>query len=217
MIQGDISKCFDNIPHDIIRREINKTIACPNMKALINKIIAYPYVDPNGNVVKSKIGTPQGTICSPILANIVLHQLDCFMEEYAKNFKEGYLRGHNPQYLKFQSLRKKARLAGDRKLAIKYLVQMRKITSHNPMDKYFRRLMFIRYADDFLILTISSYEECCTIKEKIFEFLLNNCGLTLNKDKTLITPTKKHYKFLGHDIVNNPTKDYVVFDKGINT
>jgi len=186
------------------------------MKALINKIIAYPYINPDGNVIKTKIGTPQGTVCSPILANIVRHPFDCFMENYTLDFRKGSRRGHNLQYIKLQELRKKARLISDRKLAIKYLVQMRRIPSGNPMDPYFRRLLFIRYADDFIVLAISSHAECCIIREKIHEFLLNKCGLTLNKDKTHITSTKKHFKFLGADIINNPTKDYVVFDKGHN-
>ena len=114
-------------------------------------------------------------------------------------------------------MRKKALEVGDRKLAVKYLVQMRRISGYDPMDANFRRLLYIRYADDFIILAISTYEECCIIRDKIYEFLLDKCGLTLNINKTHITSSKKHFKFLGADITNNPTKDYVVFDKGINT
>jgi len=187
------------------------------MKALINKIISYPYIDFKGNTVKSRIGTPQGIICSPILANIVLHQFDCFMEKYEEMFNKGKLRRHNPAYTKLQYMRKKALEVGDRKLAVKYLVQMRRISGYDPMDANFRRLLYIRYADDFIILAISTYEECCIIRDKIYEFLLDKCGLTLNINKTHITSSKKHFKFLGADITNNPTKDYVVFDKGINT
>jgi len=218
VIQGDITNCFNSIPHKIIRREINKTVACPNMKALINKIISYPYVNPNTDeVIKSKIGTPQGTICSPILANIILHLLDCYLEKYRENFNKGKLRAANPKYLKLRSLRRKARKDNDRKLATQYLVQMRRITGFDPMDSDFRRLLYVRYADDFIIMIIGSYKECCIIREDVHSFLINKCGLSLNLDKTRITSMKKHFRFLGADIVNNPTKDYIVFDKGLNT
>lgn len=217
VIQGDISKCFDSIPHDIIRKELNKTIACPNMKALINKIIGYPYKDKDDNIIKSKIGTPQGTICSPILSNIVLHKLDSYMEDYKKKFDKGKLKRHNPEYIKLQYLRKKAIEAGDRKLSIQLLMQMRSITAFNSMYKNFKRMLYIRYSDDFIVYLTCTYVECVEIKENIRKQLLNKCGLRLNLDKTQITNTKKHFKFLGADIVNNPTKDYVVYDKGLNT
>lgn len=217
VIQGDISKCFDSIPHKVIRREINKTIACPNFKAFINKIISYPYKDATGNMLNTQIGVPQGTVCSPVLANIVLHLFDEYMENYTKSFHKGKLRKHNPKYTHLQYLSKKALDNLDYKLAIKYLVQMRCITGFDPLDYNFRRMLFVRYADDFIILVIASYKECEEIRDNVANFLLTKCGLILNSDKTIISSTKKHYKFLGASIVNNPTKDYVVFDKGMDT
>lgn len=216
VIQGDISKCFDNIPHNIIRDEINKKIGCPNFKALINKLIAYPVLN-NNYIINNNIGTPQGTICSPIIANIVLHILDCYMEEYKSYFDKGKLKKHNPEYTKLQEKRKKAKLIGNHKEAIKYLVAMRKTTSFDPIDSSFRRLLYIRYADDFVVLCTCSYKECVEIRENIKNFLTNKCKLNLNLDKTAITSMKKHFNFLGASIVNNPTKDYVVYDKGIKT
>ena len=91
---------------------------------------------------------------------------------------------------------------------------MRKINSYN-MDSSFRRMFYVRYGDDFVILTTSTHAECIEIRDSITKFLLENCGLTLNRDKTLITSMRKHFKFLGALIVN--TKDYVVYDKGLNT
>lgn len=216
VIQGDIEKCFDKIPHNVIRKEINKVIGCPNMRSLIDKVIAYP-ISNNNTIVKTRIGTPQGTICSPILANIVLDLFDKYIEDYIKNFNKGKLKKHNPEYVKLQYLRKKAIENKEYPLAIQYLVKMRKINSYNNMDTSFRRMFYVRYADDFVILTTSTHAECIEIRENITNFLFVNCGLTLNKDKTLITSMRKHFKFLGALIVNNPTKDYVVYDKGLNT
>lgn len=216
VIQGDIEKCFDKIPHNVIRKEINKVIGCPNMRSLIDKVIAYP-ISNNNTIVKTRIGTPQGTICSPILANIVLDLFDKYIEDYIKNFNKGKLKKHNPEYVKLQYLRKKAIDNKEYSLAIQYLVKMRKINGYDNMDSSFRRMFYVRYADDFVILTTSTHTECIEIRENITNFLLENCGLTLNRDKTLITSMRKHFKFLGALIVNNPTKDYVVYDKGLNT
>jgi group II intron reverse transcriptase/maturase len=217
VIQGDIDKCFDSIPHSIIRREINKVIGCPNMRSLIDKVIAYPISNKDNIIIKNKIGTPQGTICSPILANIVLDVFDKYMENYISIFNKGKLKRHNSEYIKLQYLRKKAIQNEEHSLAIQYLVQMRKLNSYDNMDSSFRRMYYIRYADDFIILVTGSHKECIEIRENITQFLKENCGLTLNKDKTLITSMRKHFKFLGASIVNNPTKDYVVYDKGLNT
>lgn len=216
VIQGDISKCFDNIPHNIIRNEINKKIGCPNFKALINKLIAYP-VSNNNTIIKNKIGTPQGTVCSPIIANIVLHLLDEYMEEYKNSFNKGKLKKHSIEYTRLQEKRKKAKQLGNYKDAIKYLVAMRRTTGFDPMVSTFRRLLYIRYADDFVVLCTCSYKECVEIRENIKNFLKDKCGLNLNLDKTAITSMKKHFNFLGASIVNNPTKDYVVYDKGLKT
>lgn len=216
VIQGDIQKCFDSIPHKIIRRELYKTIGCPNMRALLNKLIAYPIKEDN-NILFKKEGTPQGTICSPIIANVVLHLLDDYMEKYQNEFNKGKLKRHNPEYLKLQKQRKKALKNAEYKLGIQLLMRMRRITSFDPMDSKFRRLLYVRYADDFVILTSSTYIECVKIKENSTNFLEENCGLTLNQDKTVISSMNKHFNFLGALIVNKPTKDSVVFDKGIKT
>lgn len=212
VVQGDITKCFDSIPHNIIRKEINKLIICPNFKAMIDKVISYKYYDEKGLIHKSKIGTPQGTICSPILANIVLDQLDKYMENYIKQFNKGFRAKRNKPYNKLQYALSRAIKSDTSNITEikKIRSEMRKIPSGDPMDPNFKRLMFIRYADDFIVLIKGSYQDCITIKNDISNFLITECGLNLNDEKTFISETRKHFKFLGAEIVNPQSRQYIV-------
>lgn len=68
-------------------------------------------------------------------------------------------------------------------------------------DKLFRRMRYLRYADDFLIGIIGSKKDCIQIRAKIFEILQDKFKLTLNLDKTKIShaSTDGAY-FLGHNV-----------------
>lgn len=74
---------------------------------------------------------------------------------------------------------------------------MRTISAVDRYDPNFKRLLYLRYADDFVILVIGSYEEALRIKRHVKDFLLKNTGLILNEDKTLVTSTRDPFNFLG--------------------
>lgn len=88
-INGDISKCFDRIPHQIILNELKKHISCVRFLTLIERALKAGYLDTNKVHVKSDCGTPQVSILSPLLA--VLDKLDKFIEN-------GVKRRNNPKY-----------------------------------------------------------------------------------------------------------------------
>jgi hypothetical protein len=74
---------------------------------------------------------------------------------------------------------------------------------HN--DSSYKRLKYVRYADDFLIGIIGSRIDCITIREKIHNFLLKDLKLNLNLDKTKITNARDDTAhFLGTDISITP-------------
>lgn len=140
----------------------------------------------------NNLGTPQGGIISPILSNIILHELDKFMEEYINNFNKGKQRKANPQYMKAYY-----------RSGIK---QARKFKQASPIDPDYRRMSYIRYADDFIITIIGAKAEAIEIKQKVAEFLAN-LKLTLSPEKTLITnPSDKPVAFLGYLIQKAPPK-----------
>lgn len=64
-------------------------------------------------------------------------------------------------------------------------------------DPYFKRLMYLRYAEDFIVLIIGSINETKMIKHRIADTLHKKCGLNLNQDKTIISGTKDGFQFLG--------------------
>lgn len=72
--------------------------------------------------------------------------------------------------------------------------------SLDEMDSSYRRLKYIRYADDFLIGIIGSKADCVKVKKDIKDFLGEKLNLELSDEKTLITNTKKNAKFLGYEI-----------------
>jgi hypothetical protein len=75
-----------------------------------------------------------------------------------------------------------------------------KMQCSEQMDEDYRRIQYVRYADDFLIGIIGSKEECELIKKDITEFMRNELKLELSAEKTLITHAQENAKFLGFDI-----------------
>jgi group II intron reverse transcriptase/maturase len=195
VIQGDINKCFDSIPHNIIMSSLKEKIRCEHTLRLILKMLTCGSLNTKtGVMTKSIIGTPQGNIASPILANIVLDKLDQYLEEYKQKFETGIKRKSNKEYI---SLRNKRSYTRDPIKKKELWVLMRKISSIDYQDPNFKRMMYVRYADDFVILLTGSYEEANIIKRHVKDVLLKKTGLELNEEKTLVTSTSKAFEFLG--------------------
>ncbi|KAA6310139.1 hypothetical protein EZS27_038505, partial [termite gut metagenome] len=70
----------------------------------------------------------------------------------------------------------------------------------DPMDAEYRRMQYVRYADDFLIGIIGSKTECIKIKVDIAKFMAEKLRLELSEEKTLITNAHDKAKFLGYEI-----------------
>lgn len=215
-VEGDIKGFFDNINHKILIGILRRTINDDKFIRLIWKFLKAGYLE-QWKFHNTYSGTPQGGIISPILANIYLNELDMYMEEYKGKFDKGNRRGTNNEYTRIRDTmqrRKKklddnvASLSDEEKNeAVKEIKslrnQMLKLPYNNPLDKNYRRLQYVRYADDFILGVIGNKEDATNIKKDITSFLESKLKLELSQEKTLITNTRKKANFLGYGITIN--------------
>src|SRR2546430_7268041 len=80
LIEGDIRACFDELDHHVLVSILRQKIEDERFLNLIWKLLNAGYMDLHGIKRDSLIGSPQGGIISPILANAYLHELDEFVE-----------------------------------------------------------------------------------------------------------------------------------------
>lgn len=209
-IEGDIKGFFDNIDHDVLVGILRERISDDRFIRLIWKFLKAGYVE-DWTFHNTYSGTPQGGIVSPILANIYLDKLDKYVKEYIRHFDMGTKRrpGKESNDLANERKRTVRKLKkvkdGTEKAALvarlKAIEQERAaFPSGDEMDGSYRRLKYIRYADDFILGIIGSKEDVLRIKEDIKSFLSESLALELSEEKTLITHTGKSAKFLGYEI-----------------
>lgn len=209
-IEGDIKGFFDNIDHNVLISILRERISDERFLRLIRKFLNAGYVE-DWKYNKTYSGTPQGGIISPILANIYLDKFDKYIKEYAAKFRKGDRRSINPEYWRLNNkknwLKQKLQKTSDEQMRKSYLYEIAQLskqmlsTPHkDAMDADFRRLQYVRYADDFLISVIGSKSECETIKADITQFMRVQLKLELSDEKTLITHAQDKAKFLGYEI-----------------
>jgi len=81
IIEGDLVRCFDSLSHGVILSCLRKRIKDERFLDLIRQMLQAGVME-EGTLLPTYSGTPQGGLASPILSNVVLHELDCWMEEH---------------------------------------------------------------------------------------------------------------------------------------
>lgn len=211
-IECDFISCFDRISHPVALSIINRSLDDYWTSNLVNRFLKKGYVH-FGNLCDSqlelKVGTPQGSIISPLICNILLHDLDCFVE--------GYINKHS----NYDSCKKA--VSDEYNETRRYMKtdweliwdEVRSVTHPDVSSKYIRaaacgvkyyqedtdaiRIRYVRYADSFILGLISdksfALRTICAISN-FSEFL----GMRLNVDKSGVKHHEKGTLFLGFKI-----------------
>jgi RNA-directed DNA polymerase len=141
VLDADIKGFFDNIPHKVIMAGVAAEVADGNILRLIERFLKAGVME-DGVFQPTPLGTPQGGVISPLLANITLNGLDWFLHEHG--------------------------------------------------------LRFVRYADDFVVLTTSLAQ--VHEAHDLVQRYLTSLGLTLSAAKTKTTQFRDGFAFLGFAI-----------------
>ena len=200
-IEGDISACFDCIDHSVLLKILGERILDNRFLGLMARLLDAGYLeDWRFNTTYS--GVPQGGVVSPILSNLVLDRLDKYVEtDLVPANTRGQRRKTNPPYVRLTVAAARARKKGDLEKAWELTKQAQAIPSREPDDPNFRRLWYVRYADDFLLGFTGPKSEALEVKQRLAAFLRNELKLELSEGKTLVTHARDEVaKFLGYEL-----------------
>ena len=172
VVDIDIKGFFDNVDHSkLIKQMWSLGIQDKNLICVINKMLK---AEIKGVGVPNK-GTPQGGILSPLLANIVLNELDWWVSSQWEAFPT------RKNYSKIRTL----------KSGKAYLDHSNKYRAMKESTKL-KRMFIVRYADDFKIFC-SSYEDAQKIFIATKQWLSERLHLEVSPDKSKITNLRKNY------------------------
>lgn len=166
VIDADIKGFFDNVDHRTLEQFIQNRITQKKVRRLIWSFLEAGVME-DGTLRHSMLGTPQGGIVSPLLANVYLNELDQWVKKWT-------------DLSQVESNRRRRRGKGN--------------------------WTYVRYADDFQMLTNGTRERAEKMKERIGDFLNEKLNLTLSDKKTEIVHVEDGVNFLGYRISKDQGK-----------
>lgn len=207
-IEGDISQCFDRLSCDLMLMILSENLHDNRFLRLIANLLKTGYLE-DWKYHATLSGVPQGGVVSPILSNIYLDRLDRFVETVLlPAHNRGSRRKPYRPYMALLNAARIKRITGDSKEAKVLRQQAQHMPSRDPFDPNFRRLWYVRYADDWLLGFSGPREEAEEIKQQLTEFLRDILKLELSQTKTLITNARTEAAhFLGYEVVNQNADD----------
>ena len=200
-VEGDIAKCFDSLDHSVLEATLREKVHDNRFLRLIGNLLRTGYLEEwRYNATLS--GSPQGSVLSPVLSNVYLDRLDRFVETTLfPKYNRGNRRKSNPAWERTR--RQAVKLEKSERWGEADLLrhQMRQLPSLDPMDPAYRRLRYVRYADDWLLGFSGPRCEAEEIKREVATFLRDSLKLELSETKTLITHARSQAaRFLGYHI-----------------
>lgn len=201
LIEGDLSKCFDRLDHAVLLSRLRQQIRDERFIRLLGYLLEAGYLeDWRWNATYS--GTPQGSVVSPLLANVSLDALDQFVETVlTPEYTRGTRRALNPAYEHLKHRASYLARTGHQEQALALRKRAQLLPSILPDDPNYRRLHYVRYADDFLLGFAGPQAEAEHIKQRLGDFLRDEPKLELSAAKTLVTHARTEAAhFLGYEV-----------------
>ena len=232
IIEGDIKSFFDEIDHVTLVKILRKRIKDERFLNLVWKALRAGYAI-DGVFHSSKKGTPQGSVVSPILANIYLDEFDRKVENWIDTYAKGKS-SKTPkggEYKKVQARMMKARKAikegnfserSREELVTEIRADKQLLLVTTARADGWHRIKYVRYADDWMIGVIGPKEVAVEIRAKAERFMADQLGLTLSLEKTHIRRARTETaEFLGakinisHGHIQKGTREGTPFIKRI--
>ncbi|WP_405835384.1 reverse transcriptase domain-containing protein [Streptomyces platensis] len=200
-IEGDIADCFGSLDHEVMLRILSENVHDSRFLRLVRNMLTAGYLE-DWTWHATLSGAPQGGVASPVLSNIYLHKLDTYVEQtLIPEYTRGRLRARSTEYRRVESAIVRARRKGDRAKVRSLYRQLHRLPSQDPNDPDYRRLRYVRYADDTLLGFVGPKAEAEEIKRRLATFLREDLKLELSQEKTLITHARTgRARFLGYEI-----------------
>lgn len=180
VVEVDIKGFFDNVNHaKLIKQLWSMGVHDKKLLYIIRRILKAPILMPDGTLVKPDKGTPQGGILSPLLANVVLNELDKWIESQWQS---------NPIVLKYH-------ISTNRNGSLNYGTGYAAMRNTRLKEMY-----IVRYADDFRIFC-RNRKDAENVLEAVTQWLQDRLKLDVSPEKTRVVNLQRQYmEFLGFKI-----------------
>jgi retron-type reverse transcriptase len=217
-IDYDVSKAFDNVNRKRLKNLFNKQVRDVRFWMEISKILN------SGVILELKLlferkGVAQGSIISPFLFNIYLHELDKKIASIQKITYDTQKSYESATYGNIEAekayrnisrdfatdnLKRSLKKYGSKEALLEarntaYKEHHKKYGRRKGIDTDIRHIQYVRYADDFLIGIVGSREYAVQVRKDINNFLKSSLHLKVKKDN-LVHRNDGPVIFLGHKI-----------------
>jgi len=205
VIEADFTKAFDSIEHEKLMEILRRNVRCVKTLQLIKSGLKAGYIEMGQLHDNLDKGTPQGSVLSPLLCNIFLHELDLEMEKIREEFNKGEKRMRNKEYQKLANRIKYMKKTGLDLANPEEFKSKKESLIKTPSlrhDESYVRIHYVRYADDFIVGVEGSLKTTKLVMSIIKEFINGKLNLKLNETKTgIVDFAKSPISFLGYKLL----------------
>ena len=186
-IEGDIRGCFDNIDHEVLLGIVAEDIHDNRFIRLLKNLLGAGYLE-QWQYEEALSGAPQGGIINPLLSGVYLDRLDRLVEStLLPAYNRGERRRNDPELKALLRAAGRAGDEGEHEEARRPRKQAQAMPSCDPNDPDFRRLWYVRHADDFPLRFSGPRHEAEEIERRIGDSLRDALRVKMSDEKTLVT------------------------------